>query len=200
MREAVMPNDLPEDLRHIWQNQPVEDPPMDLEKIRRKARQFEKRIRNRNRREYIAAIVMLVVFSCYIVIFSDLLIRVGSGLIIAGTVYMVYQLYKRSSPETLPADFGLTASLAFYRSELARQRESLRSIWSWYLAPFVPGLLIFNIGLMRKQGPGLVLAIALALNAVVVGGVFGGIWWLNRRAAERLSRQIAELDDLGGQL
>jgi Flp pilus assembly protein TadB len=105
----------------------------------------------------------------------------------------VYQLYSRASAKTVPADLGLTGSLEFHRRELVRQRDMVESVWSWYLAPFVPGLLVFIKGVFPKHGPGFVLA--LAFHALV----FGGIWWLNRRGARRLTRQIAELDNLGSQ-
>jgi hypothetical protein len=189
-----MPNEpLPDDPLRIWQDQPVENTLMSLEEIRRKARAFEKRIRNRNRREYAAAIFVVIAFTYYIFKFSDPLVRVGSALVIAGTLYVVYQLYSRASAKTVPADLGLTGSLEFHRRELVRQRDMVESVWSWYLAPFVPGLLVFMKGVSPKRGPGFVLA--LGFQALV----FGAIWWLNRRAAARLTRQIAELDNLGSQ-
>jgi len=59
-----MPNEpLPDDIRDVWQNQPVENTPMPLEEIRRRARQFEKRIGRRNVREYIGAAVTIAAFT-----------------------------------------------------------------------------------------------------------------------------------------
>ena len=38
-----MPNEFPpDDIRNVWQNQPVENTPMPLEEIQRRARRFEK--------------------------------------------------------------------------------------------------------------------------------------------------------------
>ena len=187
-----MPNEpLPDDLLRVWQDQPVENTTMPLEEIRRKARQFEKRIRNRNLREYCGAAIAVIAYSYYIFKFSDFLVRAGSVLVIAGTLYVVYQLHKRASVKPLPADLALTASLAFHRRELERQRDLVASVWSWYLAPFVPGLLVFTKGVAPKHGPGFLFALAFfALG-------FGAIWWFNRRAAVRLTRQISELDSLG---
>ena len=186
-----MPNEpLPDDPLRIWQSQPVEQLSIPLEEIRQKARQFEKRIRNRNRREYYGAIFVICAFTFYIFKFSNVLVRSGSALIIAGTFYVVYQLYKRASPRPVPGDLGLMGSLAFHRRELVRQRDMLRSVWSWYLAPFVPGLLVFAFGIAPKHGHGIV--IFLAEYAVV----FGAVWWVNQHAAAKLTRKIAELDDL----
>ena len=36
--------------------------------------------------------------------------------------------------------------LEFHRSELVRQRDLLRSVWWWYLLPFVPGMLLIPVG------------------------------------------------------
>jgi hypothetical protein len=171
-----------DDPMRIWQDQPVEGTTLSLDEIRRRAGRFESRIRKRNRREYIGAAAVAVAFSFYIFKFSDWAIRAGSLLVLAGTAYVVVQLYRRSNPSTLPGELGLTGSVAFYRQELVRQRDLVRSVWSWYLAPLVPGLLVISKGKI----------ITLVVNAVV----FGGVWWLNLRGAARPTRQIEELDRL----
>ena len=171
-----------DDPMKIWQEQPVEGKVISMEEIRRRAGKFEKRIDRRNLREYAGAAIVTVVFSFAFFKFHDLLTRVGSVLCVAGTAYVVAQLYFRSSPRTLPADLALTCSVEFYRTELVRQRDLLRSVFSWYLAPLLPGLLVFTRG---KIG-------MIVLDVVV----FGGVWWLNQWVAKGLTRQIEELDKL----
>src|SRR6266568_3115088 len=124
-----MPNDDP---MKIWQEQPVEETAISMEEIRRRAGRFEGRIRNRNQREYLGAAVVAIMFTFYFFKFSDWAVRAGSLLVLAGTAYVVVQLYRRSSPLELPGELGLTGSVAFYRRELVRQRDLLRSVWSWY--------------------------------------------------------------------
>ncbi|MCU1233502.1 MAG: hypothetical protein JWP63_1469 [Candidatus Solibacter sp.] len=174
-----MPNDDP---MKIWQEQPVEGTAISMDEIRRRAGRFEYRIRSRNKREYLGAAIVAIMFTFYLFHFSDWAIRVGSLLVLAGTAYVVAQLYRRSSPLALPGELGLTGSVEFYRRELVRQRDLLRSVWSWYLAPLVPGLLVISKGKI----------VTLAINVLV----FGGVWWINQRAADRLTRQIEELDQL----
>ena len=169
-----------EDPMRLWQQQPLENAGVQLEDLRRRAGKFEKRIRNRNRREYIAAAVVMVAFSFYIYKFTDWVWRLGSAMVLAGTIYVVVQLYRRSTPVSLPANFGMVASVEFYRRELVRQRDLLRSVFSWYLGPLLPGLL-----LLTKGKP-----VMIAINAIV----FGLVWRVNQRAAARLTRQIEELD------
>ena len=189
-----MPNEpLPDDIRDVWQNQPVENTPMPLEEIRRKARQFEKRISRRNLREYVGAALGIAAFTFYIFKFSSPMIRAGSALIIAGMICIVIQIYKRASPGTLPADAPLTDSIAFHRVELVRQRDLLRSVVWWYIGPIIPGLVVFGLGITPRRGA------ASLLNAVPLLCIFGLVVWANHRAAERLERQIAELDNLESQ-
>ena len=190
-----MPNEpLPDDVRYVWQNQPVENITMPLEEIRRKARQFEKRIKNRNLREYAGAAIGIAAYTFYIFKFHSPVMRAGSVLVIAGVLYVVVQLYRRASPSKLPADLALTDALGFHRRELTRQRDLLRSVWQWYIAPIVPGLIVFSAGIMPQHSPVWVYLV-LALFFLVT---FGGIVWVNRRAARGLDRKIAELDSLRG--
>src|SRR5512140_1084021 len=109
MKEAAMPNEpLPDnpgnDIRNVWQNQPVENTPMPLEEIRRMAQQFEKRIQRRNLREYIAGGAGLVIFAIYLFIFPNPMARAGSALIIAGALCVLFQIYRRATPGVLPTD------------------------------------------------------------------------------------------------
>ena len=189
-----MPNEFPpDDIRNVWQNQPVENAPMPLEEIQRRARRFEKRIDRRNLREYIGAAIGIAIFTFYIFKFPNPLMRTGSALIIAGLLCVVVQIYKRASPGKLPADLALTASLEFHRRELVRQRDLLRSVLWWYVGPLVPGLVVFAAGVTPPRG-----AVAV-INALPFLCIFGFILWLNHRAAACLDRQIAELDKLESQ-
>src|ERR1035437_9119581 len=153
-----MPNEpLPDnDIRNVWQNQPLENTPMPLEEIRQKARQFEKQINRRNLREYIGAVFVVAAFTFYIFKFPSLTIRAGSALIIAGTLCIVVHIYKRASPGTLSVARALTASLEFPRRELVRQRDLLRSVWRWYIGPIVPGLVVFSAGILPHRVAGMV--------------------------------------------
>jgi hypothetical protein len=191
MKEAAMPNEpLPDDIRRIWQNQPLENNPMPLEEIHRRARQFEKRISRRNLREYIAGGIGIVIFTVYLFIFRNPVARTGSALIIAGALFVLFQIYKRATPGTLPADLALTASLEFHRRELVRQRDLLRTVWLWYLGPFIPGIVVFGMGVAPRHGT------ASWWNAAPFLSIVGAVMWLNYRAAQGLDRQIAEIDNL----
>lgn len=186
-----MPNEpLPEDIPSFWQSQPVDNTPMPLEEIRRKAQQFENRIARRNLREYAGAALGIAIFTFYIFHFPGIWVRTGSALVIAGMVCIVIQIHRSAAPSDLPVDLAFTASLEFHRRELVRQRNLLRSVLWWYIGPLVPGLLVFTAAVLPPHRAGWVFCLELLLYF----GVFAGIVSLNRRAAVRLDRQISELD------
>jgi hypothetical protein len=165
--------------------------------IRQRAEEFQKRIRRRNYREYSAGTVVVAAFTFYVWKLHPLLMRVGSGLEVAGAVYLMYQIHKRGSAKALPTTMAPADCADFHRKELARQRDLCRSIWRWYLGPMIPGLIVFTLGVAPAQpvhfpdhGAGWMLYIAVAVL------VFYGAAYLNRRAAAKLQQQIEDLDGM----
>ena len=182
-----------DDIKTLWQKQETEYAPMPLEEIRKRAGKFHSQVRWRNVREYVAAVIVVCGFGYYIWIFSAPLMRIGSALIIAATFYVVWQLHKRGAAGPLPAETSAATWTNYYRHELERQRDAVRGVWKWYLAPFVPGMVAFLAGssmLLPHGGwphvPG-VAALCIA--------VFALVWALNALGARRLQRKI---DELGG--
>lgn len=82
---------------------------------------------------------------------------------------------------------GLTASVDFYRAQLARQHELARRPWR-YLMAFVPGiaLSVFGGAVDRPLGQQVVVA-ALGI------AVFVGVAWVNTRTARKLQKEIDTL-------
>lgn len=176
------------DPKDLWRDQPTETPPMTLEQIH--ARGFQDRIKRRNMIEYVACAVVVVAFSTYIVVLPHPILKLSSALVILGSVFVVLQLHRRGSARQTPAN----DALAFHRAELVRQLEAGRSAWRWYLAPFMPGLVLFMVGmgLARPEAP-----LAWKLTAPLITLAFVIAWfWMNRRALRRLETQIAEIDAL----
>ncbi len=162
------------------------------EEIPGRARAFETKIRRRNRREFLAAGLVTVIFGVYIATIANPTMRLGSALIIAGTIYVMHRLHRRGSARPVPEDAEFKDCLDFYRAELARQRDLLRGVWLWYIGPLVPGLAVFAFGTMQahqdRSGSIANAALAaLALLAIVV---------LNRWGAGKLQREIDELNAL----
>ena len=185
----------PNDIRKLWHDQGEEPVKMSVDEIRRRAQKHGRTIRRRNGIEYAAAAFAAAIFGYYIWHFHEWFLRIGSGLVIAGAAYMVFQLHRRGSAESAPADLGLTTGLDFYRKELERQRALLDSVWRWYLGPFVPGLAVITLGAAITNPSRSPYAWVFAASyAVVVAILFFLIARLNQRCAGRLQRQIDELN------
>ena len=188
-----MENELPpENLKSLWQNQSVEPVQMSLDEIRQKAAKFQKRIRNRNFREYGGAVFVFACFGYYMWLWPFL--RLACGLVLVGTVYVVYQLHTRGASKIVPESLALGTCLEFHRQELERQRDLLRDVWKWYLLPLAPGLLVF-IGTLLLSQP-VDKWIRMWPFVLLCAAGFYGIWKLNQRGANKLQRQIDDLNSM----
>ncbi|WP_432770221.1 MAG: hypothetical protein HEQ22_05610 [Sphingopyxis sp.] len=177
-------------LQALWRASEPVFVPLPLDEIKRQAGRFGDAIQRRNRREYLAAALVVAVFAVYAVIFTEPLVKLGSLLVIAGTLVVAWQLARRTSrPDPAAEAEDITGH---YRARLVREEHMLARVGRWYLAPFVPGLILFLLGQAKASGMGgsLLFLLVVALQLLV----FGGVWLLNRRAAALLRARIARID------
>jgi hypothetical protein len=174
-------------------------PPID--QARAGADKFYRVIRRRNLAEYTAGAVVVVAYGIYVFALPHLLHKIGSGMILLAAFFVLWQLHRRAS--AVPPERAGTMPLAqFMRIQLVRQRDALKSVLGWYIAPFVPGFVLFVMGnagaaagemgaiVPLRLGDWLFLAFFIALLA--------SIWWFNQRIARKLQRAIDEIDALTG--
>lgn len=187
-------------LKSVWQNQPSEGMLMSVDEIRRRAGKFHNKIYWRNAREYVAGLVVVVFLGFDFWRTPDALTRVGHGLIIAGMMYLMWQLHRKGSTRSLPVEMGLASGLEFFRRELERQRDLVGSVWSWYLGPLMPGWVVLMVALARTN-PGHLRHFGLSFAGfnLVAALAFVFVWRLNQGAARKLQRRIDELNALEGQ-
>lgn len=162
---------------------------------------LDRRVRLRNAVEY-GACAVVVTFSLVagvsavrsgVSAFPDVLNVLGLFALGAGALVVALMLHFKTDPKDSAADAALPG-LERLRARLARQRDALHTVWLWYVMPFVPGIaLIYAAGFVANSGsfPWILGVGALATIALGVG-----ITILNRRAAARLSEEIAALDTL----
>jgi hypothetical protein len=179
-------------VQNIWQNQPVEGVQMSIEVIRKRAAKFEHKIVWRNVREYLSSLAAAMLFAGFFTRTHDVLIRIAYLLFIAGLAWVVIQLHRKGSAKSLPVEMGASASLQYFRAELERQRDVVQNVWSWYLAPLVPGFVFLSFGYVRSM-PHPKGLLAAAILDVFVAALFFGVWRMNMRAARCLQRKIDEL-------
>jgi hypothetical protein len=198
MPNEQRPNEPPQDdFRNAWQNQPVEKITMSLEEIRRRAGKFHRRIWWRNAREYAAIVIVVIGFGFYLKWIPNPVARAGSLMTIAGALYVAYQLHRRASAEAVPEGGAVEHCLGFHRRELERQRNAMENVWSWYLGPLIPGLVVFMAGTtITAPIPIRYRILATAISIAFVGVVFWMVAILNHSAARKLQTKIDELKAL----
>jgi hypothetical protein len=186
------------DIRGLWQSQLTQTPSISPEDIRHTMRKYERRILRRNIREYAGGIFVVVAFGFCEWKLPAPLFRLGSGLAVAGALYVMFQLHQGASVRSAPADLGLSTCIEFHRQVLERQRDALRDVWSWYLLPLVPGPAVIMIGTAVNQwnahpvGMGH-LVMGYGVLTGLIGAILFAVWMLNQRGAARLQVQIDEM-------
>lgn len=187
-------------LQKLWTQQTQEPFTMSLADIHLHARRFQSRVRLRNTMEYVAAAFVVVFFGWTALTVPEPIVQAGAGLIMAGALYVCWQLYRLGRAATRgELDAGAQSWAAFHRGELMRQRDALRTVWSWYLAPFVPGMLVFLAGVSFTEANPAPLPARLVVFLAGVGmmaAVFAVIAWINALAVKKLEAQIAALDQV----
>lgn len=179
------------DPRRVWQTQTTDAAPIDIDEVRAGAVKFRRAIRRRNLREHVAGAVVTVVFGVYAWAADGPWTRTGALLVIAGNLYVALQIRRRgwSRPDTPDAPV-----IAAHRADLERQRDALRSVWRWYLLPYVPGMTTFAVGVEVDNPP--VAWVSLAIYLALGLASFAVVAALNRAAARQMQREIDALDDL----
>jgi len=182
---------VPDHLQRLWQDQPARGRVMSIDELRYRSRRLTRIVSRRSLREYVAG-AMVVVACGYLAWTAPLpLVRAGAVLSIAGVIFIVYYLHRHGAARTMPEEMALTTCLQFHRGELERQRDLLRGVWKWYLAPLLPGLILFYLGPILahpERAPRGLWLLALSLAFFVLIGE------LNRYAAKRLQARIDALE------
>ena len=177
-------------LRAAWTAQPVEEVTMSVEETSHRARTFQRTIARRNLAEYVAIAVVAAWFCYRAAVEPAVLARTGAVLMVVGALIVAWQLHARARTARLPDDATTRACVDFHRRELTRQRDALAGVAWWYVAPIVPGTLLYVVGGAAQSGAGsLAAAIALGTMTAVIACVVA----LNRKAARRLQEEIDAL-------
>lgn len=182
--------------RQAWQaGTSVAEPIPALPDLHRRASRFERRIRLRNAVEYAAIMLVVAAFGAFAILAPVPLpaMRIGAALVVIGALYVAWQLHRRASFR--PPSPGLPL-VEHHRRELVRQRDAVASVANWYLAPFLPGMLLILFGPVIDGGSRAWAALGWEqLPALVLPPAFFlFVWLLNRRAARQLQAAIDDLD------
>lgn len=180
-------------LLELWQEQPLAESEIDMEKVMKAASKFQRQIRLRNFIEYAAGgVVMLWTAHSALFVPAPPLVKVGSVLLGLGALVVVTVLRKRGHAAGDPPFSAATSELvAWHRSELARQRDLLYSVPVWYLGPFLPGMLAIAAGRWLERPDR---AHDVAIATAIIALVFGATAALNWVGARKLDRKLRDLE------
>lgn len=173
-------------LKAAWKSQSLPPAAFSVEELQRAANKLQRGIRLRNALEYAACLLVVLGFVRYMMLFPYPLLRLGSALVILGTLFVAWQLHARASSQAVPKEL---AGLAFQRRQLARQRDAARTVWLWYVAPVVPGAVLFRWAVETELDTTAPFVRGTAAN-LVIAAVFIAIILFNLYSARKLQRQI----------
>jgi len=186
-------------LHALWQSMPTDAIVISAEEMRLRAAKFEKRVRSRNLREYVACVIVVAVFGWYATFKSTTILWPIANLMIAlATIYVGFSLHRKGKAARTPPGGSVPSLVDFHREALVRQRDALKTVWRWYLLPFVPGLVLWFVAMWIGHGAEAArpaaFATALVMTFVFCAMVFVAILLLNLLGAARLQRMIDDLD------
>lgn len=189
------------DPKTIWKEQKMTPQVFSAPQLEARHRRLENRIRLRNRLEYVAG---GVVFMGALLLGGWMLIDdvnparaalgVGALLLGAGALFVCLQLRRRTGG-SVTID-GAHSTLARYRAELVRQRDALRSVFGWYIAPFLPGFLLIYGSVFVQPG---IDRLRVAIPAAATAAFLAWVLHINRRAADRIDAELHALDEERGE-
>lgn len=169
----------------------------DPEACARRSTRFERTIRRRNLIESAAGGVVIVLFTAGAVAAASVgewAFAAAGALVVAGTAFILWHLHRRGSNLVRrPEDDCRTHLLG----QLARQRDLLRRVPQWYLAPLLPGICaVYGITAAKvAETRGWETALAGVWQPFVATiAFFIFVGWLNLWAARRLGREISAIE------
>lgn len=179
----------------LWTAQAQDARGLSHEELARRSRLLRRRVLRRDLIEYAAGLFVMVAFGWMAVVIPFWSMRVACAITVLGTGIVMWNLWRRR-PRDDAAALAQDAH-AYYRAQLVAQRDALASVASWYIGPFLPGMILFVAAVGHKSVQVMPLTAALAPIALVTVSSAAVLWlvlWLNRRAARTLDQQIAALD------
>ena len=194
---TVSTNPSSPDPKTLWKGQDMAPQTLTPDTLESRSRRLDNRIRNRNRFEYLAGGIVIIaslLLGGWLLLGGpvgqpDLMVGGGFVALALGALVSMIQLRRKTGGTSLPD--GAQSSVNSYRAELVRQRDALRSVFSWYIAPFLPGfLLIYGASLLDPSA----ILWAVLLPAAITVAFLVWVVWANRRAAACIDQEIVALD------
>ena len=177
-----------EELKSMWIKQATPVQTISLEQIREQA----DALRRAHIREYwwgqLSCAAAIVIFAAFAVFMNEGRMRLGCALVALGSVIVLYRMRKFASIGTPPAADVAAPYVDYMKAELGRQRDALRAVLLWFIAPVVPGLVVLVWSMSFDNGLAFPWQIPLMFVVPFVVAI-----WMHYAEARRLQRRIDEL-------
>jgi hypothetical protein len=177
-----------EELKSMWSNQAIPVQTISLEQIREQA----DALRRSHIREYwmgqVSCAAVIVIFAAFAIFVNDGRMRLGCALTALGSVIVLYRMRQLASIRALPAADIAAPYVDFMKAELGRQRDALRGVVLWFIAPNVPGLVALVWSMSHDNG----IAFPWQIPMMFVIPFLVAIW-MHFAKARRLQRKIDAL-------
>jgi Flp pilus assembly protein TadB len=174
-----------DELKTIWKKQEIKNrESLSKEQLsvllNNKMISFDEKIKSRDRREIGAAIFVSFIFGILLFVMDSIWTKLGCVTIILACGFISYKLIterraaidKKSNPNTT-----FKENLQFELQKVETQRNLLKNIVWWYIAPIFLGSLFFFIGIYG--------GITLILHIIFMIVVSGLVWGLNQHAVSK---------------
>lgn len=150
---------------------------------------FDRSLKKRDRREIIAAALVILIFGTGAFFFTNILSRLGMvlGALYGGLVIYVFKNVKKHRPtnNALP----IKDYLVEYRQYLAKERNLIANVIYWYLLPPFIACLLFFIGQNMS-------ITQLAVYMLIIFCIYAFIFFLNKLGVNKsFDPLIKKLDE-----
>lgn len=184
-----------QDIGTLWRDQPAAEFRLAPADMQRAIRRIDAQTRRLGIIIAVITVAEIAFFGVALYTFSNVVVRIGSALIILAMIYIGLQVRAHRAGALSAAEVMTSAPSAdAYRSALEQQRDFYRGMWFWSrFAALVPGIYVFCLGAWLSNpatGPtdlGIVAFHTVALAAGIV---------MNRRRAHAFQRQIDDVKRL----
>ncbi|MGC3980883.1 MAG: hypothetical protein QM808_06480 [Steroidobacteraceae bacterium] len=191
----------------VWQSQPLAAPRVSLEFVQHQAEKLNADFRYECYVMYavtmLSAVVLLMnflqlPFQSDLSSSSSVLVgRLGSALMLLGSIYITLQVRRRGKILLAGQDEKVVHSLGAYRIELQRRRDYCFGAWSWSIWPMMPAVAVYWLGgLLYDARPDKLVRYGLMLAVWFVVALLGS--WHYYRKGKKFQRELDAVATLDG--
>jgi hypothetical protein len=182
----------------VWRDQPEEQVPVNLEQIvNRRTHELSAHTRSESLIGVGSALLLIGVVAWRLEIAHGGLLEFGLAAAFAWVIVSLYLFRRRIWwRDAAPRDAAAATCLEYYRKELERRRDHLRSAWFWHGPLLLASLMLVAVLTGRANIAFQPLRNVLPLIILLAAWVGFGIW-RRRLQARSLQREIDELAPFG---